>query len=135
MRLYVSGPMTGIPHFNFPAFKFATDWLRVKGHDVWSPAEMDLQEGIDPSSSGAVQDPRQYAGFLARDIRVIAENEIEGIVVLPGWKKSGGAKTEVAFGLALGLPIFTLDGGTLAELPDMVLIPLTRVEHHAAAYA
>jgi hypothetical protein len=123
MRLYVSGPMTGIPDFNFPAFARMTRTLRGMGHLVWSPAEMDEQEGVTPTLDGSVQDPRQYAGYLARDIRVIAENEIEGVVVLNGWRNSGGAKTEVAFALALGLPIFTLSvdhtGAYLYELPPM----------------
>jgi len=105
MRLYVSGPMSGKPRFNFDAFEAATSNLRARGYTVFSPAEMDVEAGIDPDNEGADQEPNAYAEFLARDIRVIAKERIDAIVVLPGWEKSGGANTEVAFGDALGLPI------------------------------
>lgn len=48
MKLYLGGPMTGYPEFNFPAFHAAAAVLRADGHEVWSPAEFDLTEGFDP---------------------------------------------------------------------------------------
>ena len=38
---YVSGPMTGYPDLNFPAFDSFTADYRRKGHIVISPAEHD----------------------------------------------------------------------------------------------
>lgn len=109
--------MTGYENYNFPAFHRAAEALREMGHEVWSPAEMDEAEGVEPSPTGQLPDPKQYAQFLARDIQVIADNEIEGIVVLPGWQNSGGAKTEVAFARALKLPVFALFHDALWEIP------------------
>ena len=105
MKVYLAGPMTGIPEFNFPAFKAATEDLRQRGYDVLSPAEMDEAEGFEPSPTGDDQAPEQYAAFLARDIQKIAEANIDAIVVLPGWETSGGANTEVAFVRALKRPV------------------------------
>ncbi len=101
MKVYLAGPMTGIPEFNFPAFIEAAKQLRDMGLDVISPAEMDLDAGFKPSATGDDQDPQEYAAFLARDIQRIADENIDGIVVLPGWERSGGARTEVMFCVAL----------------------------------
>lgn len=103
--VYLLGPMTGIPEFNFPAFKAAADELRARGFDVLSPAEMDEAEGFEPSPTGDDQAAEQYAQFLARDIQKIAEAGVDAGVALPGWERSGGANTEVAFLRALGRPI------------------------------
>jgi hypothetical protein len=43
-RIYLSGPMTGLPDLNFPAFHAEAARLRALGYDVINPA--DLPEGI-----------------------------------------------------------------------------------------
>ena len=37
--IYVSGPMSGLPDLNFPAFHAAAAELRALGHTVVNPAE------------------------------------------------------------------------------------------------
>jgi len=37
-RIYLSGPMTGLPELNFPAFAAMTASLRAGGHTVTNPA-------------------------------------------------------------------------------------------------
>ena len=39
-RIYLSGPMTGPPGLNFPAFHTITTQLRAAGHAVTNPAEL-----------------------------------------------------------------------------------------------
>ena len=39
--VYLSGPMTGLPDLNFPAFHAAADKLRSQGVQVVNPAEPD----------------------------------------------------------------------------------------------
>lgn len=38
-RVYIAGPMTGLPDFNFPAFHAAAAAWRAAGWEVFNPAE------------------------------------------------------------------------------------------------
>ena len=38
-RIYLAGPMSGLPDFNYPAFHAAAAVLRAQGHYVENPAE------------------------------------------------------------------------------------------------
>lgn len=97
MKIYVAGPMTGLPRFNFPAFDAAAADLRAQGHEVVSPAELD-----DPATrslalasvNGDVNLMRHSWGdFLSRDIKIVVD-ECEAIAFLPGWEMSRGARLE-----------------------------------------
>jgi hypothetical protein len=125
MRVYTAGPMTDKPNYNHDAFVQLAKDLRALGHQVVSPVELDKEDGFDPTSGpDGWAKPKEYKHFLSRDIRVIAERNVQGIVVLPGWEKSKGARVEVMFGLALGLPILKLRGGELVN----VVTTIERIE-------
>lgn len=113
MKLYLAGPMRGIPEFNFPAFHAAAKALRDEGHFVFSPAEKDNERhGTDISKGNHTGDELQASGehgfslrvALAADMKFICE-EADGIVMLPGWENSKGAKAEKATAEALNLPV------------------------------
>lgn len=97
--VYLSGPMTGVPEFNYPAFHEAAKRLRWVGFEVLCPAEH--------------PDGLSYAEYMRKDILMVLA--AEAIVVLPGWEKSRGAQIEVSIGRALDLPI--LDAETLEPVP------------------
>lgn len=120
--------MSGYKDFNYPAFRAAAEDLRGRvynpahtagrrlvpaageRYEVVSPVELDEADGFDPAAydKGRGQlDAGKYADFLSRDIHVLATQGIEAVVVLPGWERSGGARTEVAFAQALDLPILS----------------------------
>jgi hypothetical protein len=104
MRVYLAGPMSNIPQFNFPAFTAAAKELRKQGLDVVSPAEMDAALGIDKyalaSADGNPKDvPVTWGDLLSRDVKLIADGGIQGIVFLPNWDKSRGARLEATVGL------------------------------------
>lgn len=96
LRIYVAGPMTGLPDLNFPAFARATARLRAAGHTVVSPAE------VNPDHS------MPWAECMRRDIIELCT--CEAIAVLPGWENSRGAKLEVQIAVALGMRMLRLDG-------------------------
>ena len=116
MRIYLAGPMRGIPYFNFPAFHAAAAKLRTEGHEVFSPAELDESmhgEGFskENKTGDLVQAARNY-GFdlryvLARDLEYICI-KADAVALLPGWEKSQGATAERAVAIALGLKVIEL---------------------------
>jgi len=120
MRIYLAGPMRGLPEFNFPAFHAAAKTLRELGHEVFNPAERDEadfgkvsvpsgdeNELADKLSIHALALRRKCFGADTAWICTFAE----AIALLPGWKKSKGAQAEKALGEALGLTILYLGKG------------------------
>lgn len=116
MKIYVAGPMRGIPEFNFPAFHAAADKLRAQGHSVFNPAERDNEKhGTDISKGNATGDEAlatKQHGFnlreaLGADLAFICA-EADAIALLPGWENSKGAKAEHATAVALGLEVIPL---------------------------
>lgn len=111
-KLYLAGPMRGIPEFNFPAFQSAAALLRRQGFEVFSPAERDIERhGGKNISAGNANGDEAVAikehGFnlrdaLADDTAYICK-QADGIALLPGWRGSKGAVAEHALAVALGL--------------------------------
>lgn len=104
MKLYLAGPMSNRTRWNFDAFEAAADALRTAGHDVISPAEIELDRGFDPSAPVEEFTPDKYQTALLRDLALIA-SEADGVAVLPDWQESNGATAEVALAVALGLTV------------------------------
>ncbi len=100
MKLYLAGPMTGYPNYNWPAFDAAAQYWRSHGHEVINPAEMDRQRGVDPTVP-ATHD--KWLEAMRHDIAVLAG--CDGIVLLPDWEHSRGANIEFYLARALGLRI------------------------------
>lgn len=117
--------MSGIPAFNIPAFDSAAAKLRSRGHDVFSPAEIDgpvSREVLLKSENGDHADlpkDESWSYYLARDFRILADDGIEAIVTLPGWSSSRGACCEVALGNQLGIKIMTYEEATTDDHEHM----------------
>ncbi len=112
MRVYIAGPMTGIPNWNFPAFDAAAKFLRDCGYTVVNPADLDREAGFNESQAGVGQEFLRQA--MSRDLAAICE--CDGIAVLHGWQRSMGACIEVALASRLGLRI--VDAETLEDVSD-----------------
>lgn len=95
MLIYVSGPMSNLPHNNVPAFNKAAKSLRKKGYRVVNPAELDKDEPC-----------RTWEDCLRRDIRQLTR--CTDIATLPNWTKSRGANLEILIAKALSFEIHPL---------------------------
>ncbi|TKK29527.1 hypothetical protein PspCFBP13528_17495 [Pseudomonas sp. CFBP13528] len=89
-RIYLSGPMTGLPGLNFPAFAAMTASLRADGHVVTNPAELNPDSG-------------SWTDCMRRDIAALME--CDTVATLPGWEHSKGASLEVLIAERLGMTV------------------------------
>ena len=90
-RVYLAGPMTGLPELNFPAFTQEAERLRDEGLQVLNPADHGIVDGAD------------WADYLRHDIAGLAS--CERIHLLRGWTKSKGACLEMTIAKALGMTV------------------------------
>ena len=119
IKWYLAGPMTGHPQFNYPLFYEVAEKLRSEGFDITSPAEMDDPTTVAAALASPDGSAEDYASdgkgtwgeFLARDVRMIAD-DLGGIILLPEWYTSKGARLEAFVSMNCGYPtmIYTQDG-------------------------
>jgi hypothetical protein len=100
MRVYLAGPMSGIDKQNFPAFDAAAKFLRASGLQIVSPAELDSPAERKRALTNRPA-TKTWGAFLARDIEIVAD-QCDGIIFLPGWEKSRGARLEAFTALLCG---------------------------------
>ena len=96
-HLYLSGPMSGRPDNNFPAFNRYADQLRAAGYEVTNPAD----NGADPDLS--------WADYMRIDLTQMLD-DCDGVAVLSGWEESRGASLEVHVARALEMPVRSVTG-------------------------
>lgn len=115
MRVYLAGPMTGLPRYGFDAFEAAAADVRALGATVWSPHERDLELGFDPER------PIEEQGF---DLRAALEADVQEVTradvvaLLPGWEASLGSMIELVTADAAGIPALPLDELLQLLAPD-----------------
>lgn len=115
MKLYLAGPMTGLPELNFPAFTTAAEELRSLGHEVVSPHEKDLTvPGFDPARE-STHCTLDMAETLRWDLRAVLD--ADGIVLLQGWDKSPGARLERVVAESTGRQVYLWRGQLVADGP------------------
>lgn len=113
---YIAGPMSGIPRFNIPAFDEAAANLREAGFNIVSPAELDDPVTREmaynsPDGRSLVGDHpngESWGDFLSRDVKIVAD-KVTGIIALPGWAVSRGARLEMMVALLCGHDLLEYD--------------------------
>lgn len=96
IRVYIAGPMTGMPGFNFSAFKAAADQLRAHGYHAVSPHEGAHNNDLTQT----------WDYYLREDIKLLVD--CDGVALLPGWGKSKGARLEQYIAKKLGMRVAPL---------------------------
>jgi len=94
MKIYIAGPITGIPDRNREAFERVAAYFRGIGHEVVSPLE------VNPPGSC-----NNWNEAMRRDIPHLVS--CDAVYLLPGWEKSRGAQIEQRLAFDLGLEILT----------------------------
>lgn len=107
MNIYLAGPMRGYPEFNFPAFHAAADYLRARGHTVFSPAENDIEKGYSQKIAEIGVNDDIMRDCIFDDLKYIIRHA-DTIALLPGWRQSKGVAAELATARFLDLEVFEL---------------------------
>lgn len=98
MRIYLSGPIRGVDDFR-DRFAAAAAAVRARGHKPLNPVN-------NPFDRGNLREIIRWDLFLV--------TTADAILMLEGWKDSGGAKIELALAEYLGLEVFTAP----EDIPD-----------------
>ena len=139
MRIYISGPITGMSDYNYPAFHAAAKRLRDKGHWVINPAELSalfgtadeldlsfsarrrIEENLTDYKTYEERSWDEHRSLLARavmDADLAAVRSCDAIYLLRGWEQSRGARKELAEALAHGLSVVQDGDANSVMLPD-----------------
>lgn len=130
-KIYIAGPMRGIPQYNFPEFDAAAEKLFNQGWDPVNPAELDRKLGYYPeemledSDWNSLPEGFPLKEIVAKDIEALIE--CDAIYMLAGWEKSKGAKAEIAVAILLGLEVLFAGGETAFETQEDVLLEALRL--------
>ncbi|HAV1963643.1 TPA: DUF4406 domain-containing protein [Enterobacter hormaechei subsp. xiangfangensis] len=89
MKIYIAGPMSGLPDFNRASFSHAHVFLGAKGHVVLNPAL--LPDGLTQA---------EYMDICLSMLRCA-----DAIYMLEGWEHSAGARAENALAEKLEIEI------------------------------
>lgn len=113
-KVYIAGPMKGIPLFNFPAFDGAAAdiTLNWEGWQAVNPAQIDRDYGFDPTTLPADHDWNIIPPSVGTKMEIIRRDvnavlSCDAIFMLPGWEKSAGAKAELHLARWAGLTIYS----------------------------
>lgn len=111
-RVYIAGPVTGMPDHNHQAFAVAAHKAERQGCIVFNPTA--LPKGLE------------HHEYMVLCMPMVAMSD--AVHLLPGWHSSRGAKAEHEYALCLGKEIIYPDGirsypGSVAtKLPETVSV-------------
>jgi hypothetical protein len=106
-KIYIAGPMTGLPEFNFPAFFKAEEFLKEQNYEPLNPANLKSYEGD-------LTGDELWAWYMRGAIELLIQ--AEEICLLSGWNASKGARLEQRIAAALGMKQWVLRDDKLREL-------------------
>ena len=100
-KVYIAGPMTGLPNYNFAAFDRAAECLKARGLEPQNPAEIGRKwlaehEHKEPNES-------EYQELLNAGRAML--RGCGTIYLLNGWQNSRGALSELSYALILKLKV------------------------------
>lgn len=132
-RIYLAGPMTGYPLYNFPAFDAAQRKWASAYWSVITPADLNRQlymqrhgREFDPATDTAEWGDEVVHEMFWRDLEAIKNTD--AIAMLQGWRKSRGANIELSVARALNKEVYDDQTMKLLE-PETALQEAQRLVH------
>lgn len=121
IKLYVAGPMTGLPDLNYPKFLEAEEKLHKAGFSTVSPHRIDQLIPIpcghavyrgeiryaDPVEGCEDCASRTWKWYMRQALRMLLD--CDGVALLPGYQRSRGAQGEVRTASLLQMPYHYVD--------------------------
>ena len=112
-RIYIAGPMRGIPQLNFPEFyRVEAEW-RARGWEVVNPAQMDVEHGFVPTKEQTFFANLSIEQAMSRDLPAVSG--CCAIALMTGWEKSQGANMELQHALDGGKEVYCANTFELVE--------------------
>ena len=105
MKVYLSGKMTGLSEEKiWKNFRIVESWLAEKDTNTDNGAP--IESIMNPAVTYAMQkyDAFSYEDWLHVDFAML--DACDGVVLLPNWKDSMGAKREIAYAYKHGKEVF-----------------------------
>ena len=99
--LYIAGPMTGLPDFNYPAFYAAEDQLQSVGYRTLNPARSAARH--DAPRFALPTAGSEWSDYMRNGINQLIR--ADGIALLPGWEDSRGARVELCLAYDLAMQV------------------------------
>jgi hypothetical protein len=111
MKVYIAGPITGMPEYNWEAFH----WAEGKFPDSVNPLTWYLSPNAKFYKTVAVDEinaeygiTKSHGDYLREALSLLLT--CSAIYLLPGWSKSAGASLEYRVAVACGMAVFYAPG-------------------------
>lgn len=98
IKVYISGPISGMTNWNRPAFDAMKERLTKAGFEPISPLD-----GVDPK-----EEEKPYVEYMVAALKLL--DKCDAIIGLPGWTKSYGAYIERIFAMRERKEVLVDDG-------------------------
>lgn len=95
-RIYIAGPISGMPQYNRKAFEHAKGILKAGGYIPVSPLDF-VPEG---------EEEKPYVHYIKQGLDLL--DSCQAALFLPGWRRSPGARIERIFARREGKAIYQL---------------------------
>lgn len=122
LRCYIAGPMSGLRDFNREAFEEGVIWARSVGYEPVSPWALVRPDHPGECPSGEAYLHRglshPYACWFRAALKLLVTCDC--IMMLPGWRRSVGAKLEWEAAEKMGMQTYywTVTGIELDKIKD-----------------
>lgn len=102
VKIYIAGPMTGLPDNNYPAFHEAARELQARGFEPLNPA-VSGEEYLKENPHHILP----YEWYMREGLKMLLQ--ADGVALLPGWRHSNGARFEVKTAQICNIDVLPVD--------------------------